>query len=693
VARPLFSVGIADLEAAFVARANDLNFLRQLLDELSHRSTLRAVKLRSLVQRALKSDSTDNAAGDRPLIQPRLELVPKEDERFPATSTTPSTLQNKAELHLRLSIPLACLDFSTRARKLFATRSLVYVGDLCQERTTELQILPRIGVRTVGEIVTALERLGTSLGGERSGWTRETARRLERKAVQLAQQLRAGPTSDGLIEALLNDIRSVDPVPRNVSMIAAHLGWDGRGGVTLEEIGSAHGITRERVRQLCARTIKKLKARRAKPLPLVRAIRVARMMAPVTHEALSATLEVEIEPSGFDARGLLTAAEAYGFRLELQSYRFGGLDVLLPRGSDEALLKIARRAVRVVSSRGCTSVEALSADEGLFDTPEGREIVAAIVQQRPSFEWLNEEGGWFWYRQPPGSRRNRLVNTIRKILAATDAISVGEMRAAARRFHKLGGFAPPSRVLGEICRRLPFAEVKGDTVERLPGIPDWSSSLSATDAVFLDVLRRYGPILPRAEFVDRCCAAGLNENTVTVGTTYSPVLWRPAKGYYALVGAQLPPGIVEWHRRNRLAEGARIVGSGWLSDGAPFICWSITASKISSGLFSIPSGLRSVIAGRFELAGGSGEAFGQIQVTDRACWNLSKLLRRVGAEPGDYLALKYDPVSRLSVGIVGGHEIVVAIEEGRPEDIFNAQPAYNSNDDADEQDDLEESDQ
>ncbi len=66
-----------------------------------------------------------------------------------------------------------------------------------------------------------------------------------------------------LIEHLRNLIsRAAEQLtPREREVISAHYGTDGRPARTLAEIGAVFGLTRERIRQIEARALGKLRAR------------------------------------------------------------------------------------------------------------------------------------------------------------------------------------------------------------------------------------------------------------------------------------------------------------------------------------------------------------------------------------------------------------------------------------------------
>ncbi len=64
---------------------------------------------------------------------------------------------------------------------------------------------------------------------------------------------------DDNVAASIDAALSQALTPREAGILRMHWGLDGRGEMTLEEIGAHFGVTRERVRQVEARAMRKLK--------------------------------------------------------------------------------------------------------------------------------------------------------------------------------------------------------------------------------------------------------------------------------------------------------------------------------------------------------------------------------------------------------------------------------------------------
>src|SRR5688500_17526909 len=99
MARRFFRSTIQELETAFKKYRPDVSFLRDLLDELSHRTTDRAVKLRIAAQTQLrKLSAVESSPPSQPSPQPPGEPTPRDNsnkrqERITNSSSSPTLPQ------------------------------------------------------------------------------------------------------------------------------------------------------------------------------------------------------------------------------------------------------------------------------------------------------------------------------------------------------------------------------------------------------------------------------------------------------------------------------------------------------------------------------------------------------------------------------------------------------------------------
>jgi hypothetical protein len=240
---------------------------------------------------------------------------------------------------------------------------------------------------------------------------------------------------------------------RNARIAARYYGFDGHGGGTLQSVGDAFGLTRERVRQIASRTSEKL-ATGQLLLPIVdRTIRFVSDHMP----AEASTIEIAVRAEGlssslFRLEGVINAAELLGAHPPFAITRVGGGRIVHARNieSVDQMVRAARRMVKHEGMMTLSSVVAMLRNSG-FDGCD-RNLVASLLGCQGGFRWLSRSTGWIGFSE---NCANRVLNRIRKILSVTNPICVCRLRAGIARGHRMRGFSPPRGVLLEFCRQAP----------------------------------------------------------------------------------------------------------------------------------------------------------------------------------------------------------------------------------------------
>ena len=550
---------------------------------------------------------------------------------------------------------------------------ILFIGELIQFSRDDFLTRGGVGRKTVSEIEGILRKYGLRLGTKVEAWTRDRASVDESKLRHAIKALvverterNEGKPPSRLDEALIFAVRRVEKNARNIALTIRRLGWDGEKRQTLESIGRPLGLTRERVRQIEARTVRKLQRAGFVPDSVTQSIKIAERLTPaVDTEVTRALRDKGLTEKSFGAAGLVTAAEVFVGRARFRAMSWGKRVLLVRTQSTTAVNEIALAARRFVRSRGCANTFDLSDEfREAFSRNPSQAFIAAIVGKHKGFEWLNQDEGWFWYRPKEGRAHNRLINYLKRILAVSATVQLSEIRSALRRNYRTANFAPPVSVLASICDRVAFAQRNADQVMRIEDEIDWNSVLAATEAMFRDILRSHGPVLRREELFDHSLALGMNEHTFNVYSSYSPILSRPATGFYSLVGAQIPPGTIEDLRRLSGAPRAAATDHGWLVDGRVYAVWKVTKSMLYSGILPMPKSITSFVEGNFRLNAIGGESVGNIEVRQTTCWNLRRFFRHLGAEVDDHLGMIFDLKERQCLGLLGDAEAMSDLASG-----------------------------
>jgi hypothetical protein len=444
---------------------------------------------------------------------------------------------------------------------------------------------------------------------------------------------------------------------RDRHIIVRRLGWDGRRPRTLESVGQRYGITRERVRQICTR-VEEIQKPQAFLPALDRIIQITTAAAPM----MANELEKELVRRGltrttFCLETLLEIAHGFGRKPPFAVETLHGHRVIVPSPRSGLLQRIHDTATAAVRRWGVSNVEDLAASTNTTAT-----LVRQLLPFLPGFKWLDQTSGWFWIADLP---RNSLLTPIRKILAVSPSIDVGELREGVARPHHRKGFAPPRRVLLEVCRQLAWCRVDGNRISTTQLLsPD--QMLSDSERIIFNVLKTHGPVLQTLELERLCLQAGINRHSFWIYLSYCPIITRYASGVYGLRGADIPPGLVERLIPKRPSKSKLLVDYGWTKDRNLRVIYRLSAGILSNGVVSVPASLRTFIRGRFALLTADNAATGTLVAKDHTAWGLGPLFRRRGGEPGDYLSIVFNLSQRAAVAQVGDASLAEDTEAPNP---------------------------
>ena len=530
---------------------------------------------------------------------------------------------------------------------------------------------PRLGylLREVGLGAATVKELGDGLG-ERSHALPgpEVAVRLRhlREAAQAKERMELEEELRDLVASV------VSHSDRNHLIVTRYLGWDGRGGTTLQSVGDEFGMSRERVRQICAPVAKALAATKPFAPALDRVLSVVAEKIPAPASAIEKALVAEgLTAAPFSLEGLIKSAETIPFQsptgttLKMRPMILGRQLPFVVTGSTGGRMvlspqtlavgnRIVRCARKSVEHWGVTTIEDITAQvmEQLPE-PVRSDFVTQILRGHQDFQWLDEAGGWFWLTSVS---RNRLLNRINKVLSVGSRVNVVELRSGVAREYRMQGFVPPQRVLLELCRQAAGYLVEGSTVSADPPVA-WGEALNETEQILLLALETHGPVMRREELEELCVELGMKRSTFYVRLGYSPFIARYAPGVYGLRGADVEPGLVESlispRRRGRVLKDY-----GWTTDGMVWLGYQLSQAMISGGAFTVPAAMKSFVSGEFLLKAEDGSPIGAAVIQESWSWGLGPFFRRRGGEPGDHLILVFDLAAREAVVHIGDADLL-----------------------------------
>lgn len=447
-----------------------------------------------------------------------------------------------------------------------------------------------------------------------------------------------------LEEELAGELRRAGLADRQSQAVAMRLGWDGKGGTTLEIAGDAVGLTRERVRQLVRQVARHLTTTEPSLPALEAAVEALEQIAPARRNEAAARLAAAgLARADFDPAGVLEAAQMAGLRSKLA---VAG-DFVLTDGQAEVANSVLETARKLVSHNGAGDIGTL------VDTlaePDVNELAARrFLEIDDDIVWLDDDRGWFFL--PTG--RNRAVNYLRKMLSVSPSLTLTDVRDGLRRPAR--SVRLPRGVVRGLCEQLDWIEVASDVVTITVSL-DFRRVLENTEETLVDVFTEHGPVLDRATAIDVAEQYGLDRTTAGLYLGWSPVIERLAINRYALRGADVPAGTLEAmsgaDRRRRVQQG-----HGWTRDGRLWIGYTLSRAVIDTNVVGVPAALREELRGRYAVRPVD-EHLGEVATDGQNLWGLSRVLRRNGAEPGDVLVIEFDLARHECVAYVGGSELL-----------------------------------
>jgi hypothetical protein len=407
----------------------------------------------------------------------------------------------------------------------------------------------------------------------------------------------------------------------------------------------AFSITRERVRQITAKTIERISPTY---LPQIeRAVQLVTDHAPISAaEAADLLVRHGLSTVPIDPDALKTAADLLGYDVSFHVDPGDGLRYILAQGlvGTGPVFVTARRAAGRVGVSNLEEVHAELAASGHEYSPEG---LSRILYSSRKVEFL--EDGWFWMPDIP-PERNRLRNVTQRMLSVTARLEVGTIRQGVRRRYRFMRIdvVPPIAVLRAFYATHPEFILNGDGKVESAVPLDYRNVLGEVERVFVEVLRASPTgLMDRAEFEEAVTGRGVNPNTFSVFTTYSPILDHPATNVWCLRGHTIDPAQLEALRTviATRPRQRRALEYGWDEEGNLWL--TVALGNTNSPVVGIPAGISRYVAGRrFQARTQDGTLAGVIAIDEHgASWGYSPFLRRRGAEPGDVMTLRFDLVS------------------------------------------------
>jgi len=444
---------------------------------------------------------------------------------------------------------------------------------------------------------------------------------------------------------------------RDRQIVAEYYGWDGRGRRTLEQLGKRYGLSRERIRQVCVRAIKRNRGTLAFAPVLDRALRFLGQRFPKALDRLQAEFDASrISAVHLPVQSVQQAAQFLSRRVPFAVVDAGKGRLAVAAKFAKVPQMILGAARQVVTNYGAGTMSEVSRELARrFHKKVGPKLIRETLHAVGDFRWLDAKQTWF--RLETLSSYG-LPNMIDKILSVTGRIEVGRLRAAMARYRRSGRRLPPTAILLEFCRQVPGVRVEGNTAVSDPP-RDWRKVLAGVERKMVQVLKEHGPVLERGAFEELCMHGGMNRFSFNAIVMSSPVITQFSRRVYGLLGTKIDRKALRELIYHRPQSVSRVLkGFGRTKGGMTYLAYRLSKATISGGVISVPAAMTRQVRGRFTLRTPDGRKAGTLIAKDGSGWGLGPALCRSHARQGDYLLLLFDPAKREARIRIGSENIL-----------------------------------
>jgi RNA polymerase sigma factor (sigma-70 family) len=406
---------------------------------------------------------------------------------------------------------------------------------------------------------------------------------------------------------------------------------------TLEAVGKQLGITRERVRQIEAKALQKLKRRTTRaPLLYLRASMV--LLKRLGEEATLELWKQELlstglltEESCFDLlMGVYRATNGFGKALAEEGIELPG------RGISRSVLSFKKDVLQGAHKLNRNSGAVRTAS---FTQEKLSEVEVAQILSSDGF--VEIVPGW-WTKV---TYKNVLERIAEKVIAYCGPVPATTMRHALRRhLRRLQYPTPPSEVLIKVLEKRQGFIIENGLV-RLGEMRLKQPTLTGSESVFLKMVRTEGPVVSYESIHAKVIEQGMSGASAIQLISYSPLVQKVAVGLYTLLGTNYDAIDVE-EARTRLTRVPAMSRMKLRSDGVVELETNVSNWMVYGGVLT--AGPATSMIGEWAIID-KGVKKGKLIVAGYLMRGLSKVASDLSLLSGDRIRIEFNTWTREAV--------------------------------------------
>ena len=413
-------------------------------------------------------------------------------------------------------------------------------------------------------------------------------------------------------------------------IINYHYGLDGTGTKTLQVSGDKFKVTRERIRQITSKYLRKISKKNIDGLIILKKIEEnLKELAPITFvEFEKYLLNNSIVKKRYATRTIFSL-----FNIFLKKNNFYSIKgKIIENKNNPKYSKLFKYVYKNLNNYGCIGLAFLSEK---FDLTSGKILDLLSLENDISFidqDWLYDND----------KSRNRLFNTLQKIFNVSPIVNKFQINQALKRVRRIP-YTPPYEAVAQYCKK----ELKATIDDFQISIPAteilkyrYNSQidyLTPVDKAIIDCFSN-NKILHATNFTNKLIDKGINPNTSAIMISINPLITKVNPACYSLIGTKLDPGEAESFFNKNKGRSKIITDYDHTDDGRIWIGYEINERTRSGRNFPVSNSIYEILKGKYNVRGMNHE----INIRNKTIGKVSNEIFKDKLKLGEEIVFTFD---------------------------------------------------